>query len=97
MATASIIGVALPSFAKRTEQLIIRSESWISFLASILKKLKQKKMGFAGSIIFLAYFITRLAYRIFITRDLKENMDELYIGLTFMGIWAGIYFWVFFK
>jgi hypothetical protein len=50
-----------------------------------------------GGIVFLAYFILRLLYMGLVTRNLKDNRDELYMGAAFIIIWAVIYFFAIFK
>ena len=40
-------------------------------------------------------FVVRMLYRLFITRDLREHPDELYVGLGFTAMWALIYLLIF--
>ena len=43
-------------------------------------------------IIFFVAFIGWILYRLFIKKDLKQNLNTLYLGLTFTGIWILIYY-----
>lgn len=45
-------------------------------------------------IVFLAVFIGWILYRLLIKKDLKENLNSLYVGLSFVGVWAMIYFFL---
>lgn len=40
----------------------------------------------------LVLFLLWVAYRLLIKKDLKKNLDSLYAGLFFIGVWATIYF-----
>ncbi len=40
----------------------------------------------------LGVFIVWFLYRLFIKKDLKQNLNNLYVGLTFIGLWSLIYF-----
>jgi len=42
--------------------------------------------------LFFGVFIGWILYRLFVKRDLKENLNNLYIGLSFTGIWIVIYY-----
>ena len=50
-----------------------------------------------GGIVFLSYFIMRLLYMGLVTRNLKDNKDELYMGAVFIVVWVVIYFFAIFK
>ena len=43
-------------------------------------------------IVFLAVFLIWILFRLVIKKDLKQNLNGIYLGLTFIGIWALIYF-----
>jgi len=40
---------------------------------------------------FIAYFALWIVYRGVIKKDLKRNLDTLYIGFVFIGVWVLIY------
>lgn len=46
-------------------------------------------------IAFLVVFIGWVLYRLVIKKDLKQNLNSLYAGLFFVGVWALLYFFVF--
>jgi len=46
-------------------------------------------------IAFTALFIIWIFYRLLIKRDLKQNLDNLYVGIFFIAIWGLIYYWLF--
>ncbi len=41
-------------------------------------------------IVFMGWFL----YRLLIKKDLKRNLNILYVGLTFIGIWGLIYYFL---
>lgn len=44
---------------------------------------------------FLVLFVLWILYRLLIKKDLKQNLNNLYAGLLFIGVWAAIYFlWI---
>lgn len=43
-------------------------------------------------IAFVVVFFTWIAYRAFVTRDLRSQMTNVYAGFAFIGVWAAIYF-----
>jgi len=43
-------------------------------------------------ILYFLFFAGWVLYRLIIKRDLKQNLNSLYIGLTFTGVWALIYY-----
>jgi len=45
-------------------------------------------------ILFFAFFIGWILYRLLIKKDLKRNLGTLYIGLAFIGVWLLIYYFV---
>jgi high-affinity Fe2+/Pb2+ permease len=45
-------------------------------------------------ILFLAAFIGWFLYRLLIKKDLKQNLNTLYAGLSFVGIWVIIYYFL---
>jgi CRISPR/Cas system endoribonuclease Cas6 (RAMP superfamily) len=44
-----------------------------------------------GGIILLAVFLTWVMYRLFIKKDLKQNLTALYVYSSFIGVWLTIY------
>jgi len=40
---------------------------------------------------FITYFALWIVYRGVIKKDLKRNLDTLYIGFVFIGVWVLIY------
>ncbi|GMV78696.1 MAG: hypothetical protein AMXMBFR79_18260 [Chitinophagaceae bacterium] len=46
------------------------------------------------SFIFLIALIGWILYRLFIKKDLKKNINTLYVGLVFIGVWALIYYFL---
>lgn len=46
-------------------------------------------------IVLLVVFIGWILYRFIIKKDLKRNLNGLYIGSFFVGIWGLIYFFMF--
>ena len=34
------------------------------------------------------------SYRLIIKKDLKKNLNNLYLGLFFIGVWALLYFFI---
>lgn len=48
-------------------------------------------MRLAVGIIFMIIFLVRMLYRSLVTRDLRQNPDELYLGLGFVSMWAVVY------
>ena len=47
-----------------------------------------------GIIVIIA-FIVRMIYRLTVTRDLRQEPDELYIGLFFIAAWLMIYLYIY--
>lgn len=45
-------------------------------------------------IAFLIFFVGWILYRLVIKKDLKENLNSLYLGLVFISIWVLIYFFI---
>jgi hypothetical protein len=45
--------------------------------------------------IYFVIFIGWILYRLLIKKDLKQNLQTLYIGLIFTAIWGIIYFLIF--
>ncbi len=45
-------------------------------------------------IAFLIFFIGWILYRLAIKKDLKKNLNSVYVGLFFIGIWGLIYFFM---
>lgn len=43
-------------------------------------------------LLFFVVFIGWILYRALIKKDLRQNLNTLYIGLTFTGIWILIYY-----
>jgi uncharacterized paraquat-inducible protein A len=43
-------------------------------------------------IAFVVVFFAWIAYRAFVTRDLRSQMTNVYAGFAFIGVWAVIYF-----
>jgi CRISPR/Cas system endoribonuclease Cas6 (RAMP superfamily) len=42
----------------------------------------------------IVVFIGWILYRLIIKKDLKKNLNNLYLGLFFIGIWTLIYFFI---
>ncbi|MBG6112189.1 CRISPR/Cas system endoribonuclease Cas6 (RAMP superfamily) [Flavobacterium sp. CG_23.5] len=40
------------------------------------------------------FFIGWILYRLFIKKDLKKNLNSLYLGFFFIGIWVLFYFFI---
>ena len=47
-------------------------------------------------IIFIVLYVAWILYRLIIKKDLKKNLNTVYLGLFFIGIWAILY-WVILK
>lgn len=45
-------------------------------------------------IVFLIFFIGWILYRLVIKKDLKQNLNSVYVGLFFIAVWAIIYFFI---
>jgi high-affinity Fe2+/Pb2+ permease len=45
-------------------------------------------------ILFFAIFIAWVLYRLLIKKDLKQNLNSLYLGLIFIGVWVLIYYFL---
>lgn len=45
-------------------------------------------------IIFFAVFIAWALYQLLIKKELKQNLNALYVGLTFTVIWGLIYYFL---
>ncbi len=45
-------------------------------------------------IAFLIFFLGWILYRLVIKKDLKKNLNSMYLGLFFIGVWALIYFFM---
>jgi hypothetical protein len=43
-------------------------------------------------ILFLVIFMGWILYRLLIKKDLKQNVNSLYFGLAFTGVWCLVYF-----
>lgn len=41
---------------------------------------------------FLLVFAGWILYRLLIKKDLKKNLNAVYLSLFFFGVWAGLYF-----
>ena len=39
-------------------------------------------------------FIGWILYHLVIKKDLKKNLNNLYLGLFFIGVWAVLYFFI---
>ena len=46
-------------------------------------------------IVLIALFVLWVLYRLVIKKDLKQNLQGLYLGLLFIGIWGLIYSFIF--
>ncbi|MGL4598807.1 MAG: hypothetical protein ACRCYO_14925 [Bacteroidia bacterium] len=46
-------------------------------------------------IVFFAVFIGWILYRLVVKKDLKKDLDTMYLGLTFTGVWVAIYYFLF--
>lgn len=46
-------------------------------------------------IVFAVLFIGWLLYRLLIKKDIKKQMNTVYLGLFFFAIWAILYFLIF--
>jgi hypothetical protein len=44
-------------------------------------------------IVFIVVFFAWAVYRTFITKDIKKQLNTVYLGMFFIGIWAAMY-WV---
>ncbi|MFN8326481.1 hypothetical protein [Flavobacterium sp.] len=45
-------------------------------------------------IVFFVIFLGWALFRLLIKKDLKRNLGGLYIGLTFIGVWIVIYYFL---
>ena len=45
-------------------------------------------------IVFILLFLGWISYRLFIKKDLRQRRNDLYAGLSFLGIWVLIYLWI---
>jgi len=48
-------------------------------------------MRIYGGILLAVSFLLWILYRVFIKKDLKQNMPAFYVYLTFVGVWGIIY------
>ena len=46
-------------------------------------------------LVFIVLFLGWVLYRLFIKKDLKNNLDSFYIGMFFIVLWGVIYWWFF--
>ncbi len=44
------------------------------------------------SAFFIIFFLGWILYRLFIKKDLNQNINIFYLGLTFTGIWVLVYY-----
>lgn len=51
-------------------------------------------MGIWMAIGLAIVFIGWILYRLLIKKDLNKNLDSLYLGLFFIGIWVLFYFFI---
>jgi len=63
------------------------------FLSKLVRFVKTNKMMYRLyiPIVFLLIFLVWIFYKLIITKDLKENLNVIYLGLFFIGIWGVIY------
>lgn len=47
-------------------------------------------------LIFIVLYVAWILYRLIIKKDLKQNLNIIYLGLFFIGIWAILY-WLILK
>lgn len=45
-------------------------------------------------VIFIVLFIVWFLYRLFVKKDIKQQLNTVYLGLFFIGIWAVMYWWL---
>ena len=43
---------------------------------------------------FLIFFIAWILYRLVIKKDLRKNLNSVFVGVFFIGVWALIYFFI---
>ena len=60
---------------------------WFSF-----SNAKYNYMRLYTPFIFIILFVVWFSYRFFIKKDLKNNMNNLFAGLFFIGTWITIYY-----
>jgi uncharacterized membrane protein YhdT len=67
--------------------------TWLFFVSriSFIHLHKINAMRLAVGFIFIIIFLVRMIYRGLVTRDLRQNPDELYLGLGFVAMWAVVY------
>ena len=46
-------------------------------------------------IIFVVLFLGWFLYRLIIKKDIKQQLNTVYLGLFFIAIWALMYWWLF--
>lgn len=46
------------------------------------------------AIAFVLLFLAWVLYRLLIKKDLKQNLNTLFLGLFFIGVWALIYWYL---
>lgn len=45
--------------------------------------------------ILLALFLGWILYRAFVKKDLRSHLNEVYVGLFFVAVWAVVYWFMF--
>lgn len=52
-------------------------------------------LRFFTPLIFIVLFVGWALYRFFVKRDLKQNLNNLYLGIFFIAVWGLIYILIF--
>ena len=45
-------------------------------------------------LIFLVLFVGWILYRLIVTKDLRQQLNNVYLGVFFFGVWGLIYFFL---
>lgn len=51
-------------------------------------------LRFYMPLVFFVAFVGWVLYRLLVKKDLKQNLNNLYAGFSFIGIWLVIYYFV---
>lgn len=64
----------------------------------VLQEFDRQKLQYMfriiAPILYITLFIGWTLYRLIIKKDLKQNLDNFYLGLFFIAVWALIFFFM---
>jgi tellurite resistance protein TehA-like permease len=52
-------------------------------------------LRFYTPLVFIVLFVGWVLYRLLVKKDLKQNLNNLYLGIFFIAIWGLIYVLIF--